>query len=317
MQRYLFGGSVQDLPRFDCDVLIVGAGLAGLYTALQLDASLSIIVLNKLGMKESNSMYAQGGIAAAVAQDDSPDLHFDDSMAAGSYLCNREALRVLVDEAPENIEILQGMGVPFDLDEKGQLAVGQEGAHSRKRIIHCHGDATGLHMTSRIAELVAARENITVHDNWTLVDLITNANQAVVGVIALNSLVENDFRLYRPQQVVLASGGIGQLFLHSTNARPATGDSLAAALRAGATTGDLEFIQFHPTALPEPDENGRCFLISEAVRGEGAVLRNLKGEAFMTKAHPLGDLASRDVVSQAIFRQMMADRTDYVYLDIT
>ena len=317
MQRYLFGGSLAGLPRFDCDVLIVGAGLAGLYTALQLDPSLQVIVLNKLGLDESNSMYAQGGIAAAVSPDDSPDLHYEDSMAAGSYLCDREALRVLVDEAPENIAILRDWGVPFDLDEKGGLAVGQEGAHSRKRIIHCHGDATGLHMTSRIAELALSRPNITFHHNRALVDLITDAQQAVVGVVALDSKRDDAFSLYVPRQIVLAAGGIGQLFLHSTNARPATGDALAAAIRAGAETGDLEFIQFHPTALPEPDKNGRCFLISEAVRGEGAILRNIKGEPFMAKAHPLGDLAPRDVVSQAIFRQMLADDSDFVYLDIT
>ncbi len=317
MQRYLFGASLSDLPRYDCDVLIVGAGLAGLYTALQLDPSLNVVVLNKLGLDESNSMYAQGGIAAAVAEDDSPDLHFDDSMAAGSNLCNTDTLRVLVDEASENIRILQEWGVPFDLDEQGQLAVGQEGAHSRKRIIHCHGDATGFHMTSRIVELVKDRANVRVDNNWALVDLVTDQNDAVAGVIALNSKATDDFRFYRARFVVLASGGIGQLFLHSTNARPATGDALAAALRAGAKTGDLEFIQFHPTALPEPDENGRCFLISEAVRGEGAILRSLSGEPFMEKAHPLGNLASRDVVSQAIFRQMLADDSDYVYLDIT
>ncbi len=317
MQRYLFGGSLSDLPRFECDVLIVGSGLAGLYTALQLDSSLQIIVLNKLGLDESNSMYAQGGIAAAVAPDDNPDQHFADSMVAGSNLCNREALRVLVDEAPANIAVLRDWGVPFDLDSQGHLAVGQEGAHSRKRIIHCHGDATGLHMTSRLVEMASERPNIVFHNQRTLVDLITDVNQQVVGVVALDTHLPDVCYLYQPKQTVLASGGIGQLFLHSTNARPATGDALAAALRAGAETGDLEFIQFHPTALPEPDENGRCFLISEAVRGEGAILRNASGEAFMTKAHPLGDLASRDIVSQAIYRQMLADDSEHVYLDIT
>ena len=317
MQRYLYGGSFSDLPREDCDVLIVGAGLAGLYTALQLDPSLNIVILNKFGLDQSNSMYAQGGIAAAVAEDDSPDLHFADSMVAGSNLCNKDALRVLVDEGPENIRILQSWGVPFDLDASGQLAVGQEGAHSRKRIIHSHGDATGLHMTSRLVELVRERANIRIDNNWTLVDLVVDDKNAVAGAIALNSLCKDDFRFYRTRSLVLAAGGIGQLYLHSTNARPATGDALAASLRAGAETGDLEFIQFHPTALPEPDENGRCFLISEAVRGEGAILRSVHGEAFMEKAHPLGNLAPRDVVSQAIFRQMLTDDSDYVYLDIT
>lgn len=317
MQRYLYGGSFSDLPREDCDVLIVGAGLAGLYTALQLEPSFNTVILNKFGLDQSNSMYAQGGIAAAVAEDDSPDLHFADSMAAGSNLCKKDALRVLVDEGPENIRILQNWGVPFDLDASGHLAVGQEGAHSRKRIIHSHGDATGLHMTSRLAERVKASPNIRVDDNWTLVDLVVDDTGAVAGVITLNSLAADQFRFYRARCVVLATGGIGQLFLHSTNARPATGDALAASIRAGAETGDLEFIQFHPTALPEPDENGRCFLISEAVRGEGAILRSIQGDPFMEKAHPQGNLAPRDVVSQAIFRQMLKDDSDHVYLDIT
>jgi L-aspartate oxidase len=317
MKRYLFDGSVTDLPCHDCDVLIVGAGLAGLYTALSLNPDLSVIILNKHGLSESNSMHAQGGIAAAMAADDSPDLHFEDSLAAGCYMGDPAAIRVLVEEGPADIRALKAMSVPFDCDKKGALLLGQEGAHSRKRIVHCHGDATGFYTTSRLADLVALRPNIRMDSQVAMVDLVTRLDGSVAGVIALNTQTAGDFHLYRARQTVLAAGGIGQLFLHSTNARPATGDVLAAAIRAGAVTRDLEFVQFHPTALPEPDQNGRCFLISEAVRGEGAILRSIHSEPFMEKAHPLGNLAPRDVVSQAIFRQMLRDGSPHVYLDIT
>ncbi len=317
MRRYLFGGNLADLPVQTCDVLIVGAGLAGLYTALQTDPGLSVIIINKLGLDESNSMYAQGGIAAAIAPDDNPDLHYADSMAAGAGLCDPQALRILVDEGPANIRTLRDWGVPFDVAPDGALSVCQEGAHSRKRIVHCYGDATGFHVTSRLVNLLPDHPNIAVHSNQALVDLITNDNGQAAGAITLDSRQADQFTLYLARHIVLAAGGIGQLYQHSTNALPATGDALAAAIRAGAEVRDLEFVQFHPTALPEPDESGRCFLISEAVRGEGAILRNLKGEAFMAQAHPLAELAPRDIVSRAIFAEMLAADSYFVYLDIT
>lgn len=317
MRRYLYNGSLSTLPLRTCDVLIVGSGLAGLFTALNIDPALQVIIINKHGLAESNSMYAQGGIAAAVAPNDDPDLHYQDSMIAGAYLCEPAALRILVDEGPDCVRTLQAWGVPFDCAPDGSLAVGQEGAHSRKRIVHCHGDATGFYSTSRLAALLPNHPNIEVLNDQALVDLVTDDQDRAAGAVTLSTRAADTFSLILARQIILATGGIGQLYQHSTNALPATGDALAAAIRAGAAVRDLEFVQFHPTALPEPDEAGRCFLISEAVRGEGAILRNLKGEAFMAKVHPQAELAPRDVVSRAIFSQMLAADSYFVYLDIT
>jgi L-aspartate oxidase len=317
MSRYLWQGDFRKLPSQTCDVVIIGTGLAGLYTALHLDPALHVILVSKSTLSESNSMYAQGGIAAAVAPCDSPAQHYEDSWQAGCGLGNPAALQVLVNEGPENIYLLQSWGVPFDLDSHGQLIVSREAAHNRDRIVHCHGDATGFHVTSNLAKRLSGMANRMILENTCLVDFLSDTEGNVTGILTLRSDQPDDFRIIKARQVVLASGGIGGLFPRTTNASTVTGDGLAAALRCGAAVKDLEFIQFHPTALPRPDANGRCFLISEAVRGEGAVLRNHLGKAFMARAHPMADLAPRDVVSRAIYCQMQRDGTDHVWLDIT
>jgi L-aspartate oxidase len=317
MNRYLWSGDWNLLPRQTCDVVIIGTGLAGIYTALHLDPSLKVILINKSSIEESNSMYAQGGIAAAVAPGDSPSQHYDDSWEAGVGLCNPAALQILVTEGPENIRLLQSWGVPFDLDTSGNLVVSREAAHRRNRIVHCHGDSTGFYVTASLAQRLAAQTNCRVIEKTCLVDFLTDSTGEIAGILTLTADAPGEYRIILAKHVILASGGIGGLFPRTTNASTATGDGLAAALRCGVAVKDLEFIQFHPTALPKPDAQGRCFLISEAVRGEGGILRDKAGKAFMAAIHPLADLAPRDVVSRAIFRQMQVDGSDHVWLDIT
>jgi L-aspartate oxidase len=317
MPRYLWQGDFQKLPHQSCDVVIVGTGLAGLYTALHLDPALDVLLVSKGSLSDSNSMYAQGGIAAAVAPGDSPARHYEDSWQAGCGLGDPAALQILVHEGPENIRLLQSWGVPFDLDSRGQLAVGREAAHSQDRVVHCHGDATGFHVTNTLAGRLAAMPRRTVLENTCLADFLTGPDGRVTGILVLRSGSCGEFAVIEARQTILASGGIGGLFPRTTNAATVTGDGLAAAIRCGAAVKDLEFIQFHPTALPNPDAQGRCFLISEAVRGEGGILRNHFGKPFMARLHPLADLAPRDVVSRAIFCQMLRDGTDHVWLDIT
>ncbi len=316
MRRTVFNGSLKDLPKVDTDVIIVGSGAAGLYTALQLDPALSCVILNKLGSEQSNSMYAQGGIAAVVEQNpynDDPEKHYEDTITAGAGLCSPEAVRVLVNEANENIQKLIEWNVPFDRTD-GNLSLTREGGHSENRILHCGGDASGLYMTERLFELSCARRNLRIMDHMMLIDILTN-DRGVTGVIAINA--QNMPMHFVCGCVVLCTGGIGRVYRNSTNAACATGDGIAAAIRAGAQVNDMEFVQFHPTALVHPDLNGRFFLISEAMRGEGAVLRNRDKEAFMEHVHPLKDLAPRDIVSRAIIKEMLEKNLPNVYLDIT
>ncbi len=317
MRRYLWQGNFHKLPREICDVAIIGTGLAGIYTALHLDPKLKVILINKNGLAESNSMYAQGGIAAAVAKNDNPALHYEDSWVAGAGLNDPAALQTLVTEGPENVRLLQAWGVPFDLDANDHLIVSREGAHNRDRIVHCHGDATGLHVTGCLAERLQSQGNCRVLNRTCLVDFLSDDLGNTHGILTLSSDQPDDFRIIQAGQIILATGGIGGLFPRTTNASAATSDGLSAALRCGAAVKDLEFIQFHPTALPRPDAQGRCFLISEAVRGEGGILRNQKGKAFMALEHPQADLAPRDIVSRAIYKQMLQAGTDHVFLDIT
>jgi L-aspartate oxidase len=299
----------------DFDVVVFGAGAAGLYTALNLDRRLSVAVLNKRGLEESNSMYAQGGIAAVVLKEDTYEHHVEDTLIAGAGLCDEDAVRVLVHEGPAEIKKLIDMGVPFDRDACGDIVVSREGAHRVNRIVHCGGDATGLHLTTTLAQEVCRRENITVLNGMTVFDILTDKNGAVSGVLGQDDCGNNV--LIHTSYCVTATGGIGRVFRSSTNSNCATGDGIACALRAGAELKNMEFVQFHPTALIHPDANMRYFLISEALRGEGAVLRNRKWEAFMKDVHPMADLAPRDIVTRAISEQMHRYDLPNVYLDIT
>ncbi|MEL7608300.1 MAG: L-aspartate oxidase [Bacillota bacterium] len=316
MKRYVCNRNWNDAERVYADVVIVGCGAAGLYTALNLDPSVQCVMLNKAGSQRCNSVYAQGGIATVIEPNIQDDLkrHFEDTIIAGAGLCDKDAVKVLVDEAWLNIERLIKDNVPFDMHD-GDLLLTREGGHSRNRILHCGGDATGLHLTNRLYELVLARENIDIHNNMFLIDIVTNEDRATAGALALS---ENGKPFYFiSSKVVIASGGIGRVFQNSTNATCATGDGIAAAERAGAELKDMEFVQFHPTAFVHPDDQGRYFLISEALRGEGAILRNSRGEPFMQGAHPLADLAPRDIVARAIVMETKKNNSENVYLDIT
>ena len=316
MRRYLYSGSLRDIKRVDTDVVIVGCGAAGLYSALSLDPSIRCIILNKIDAKHSNSMYAQGGIAAVIEpnpQQDDPDKHYADTLTAGAGLCDKKAVRVLVNEAWSDIEHLIELGVPFDR-QSGSLLLTREGGHGRNRILHCGGDATGLHLTDSLHEAAVKRDNISIMDRMFLTDIMTDKD-GVTGVLTLDR--DNIPCYFSASRVIIASGGIGRIYRNSTNAVGATGDGIAAAARAGAVLKDMEFIQFHPTAFTHPNEEGRFFLISEALRGEGAILRNRRGEAFMQGVHPLADLAPRDIVTRAIISEMKKYDIPNVYLDIT
>jgi L-aspartate oxidase len=290
-------------------IAIVGSGIAGLIAALRLASAHTVTLVTKSELAESNTRWAQGGIAAAMFPDDSVAAHIADTLSAGAGLCNPEAVEVLCTEGPARIRDLIALGVRFD-HRNGELAKGLEAAHSYPRVLHAGGDSTGLSIEMALVHAVRADKNITVLEHTFLADLATNGN-AVTGL----RLVDANGRTgsLHCDAVILASGGAGQLFLHTTNPSGATGDGVAAAFRAGAELADTEFYQFHPTALAHPE----TFLISEAVRGEGAVLLDAHGRRFMTALHPLAELAPRDVVARGIALQMAAQNGKPVLLDAT
>lgn len=316
MRRYLIDNRLPESGRLDADVVIVGCGAAGLYAALNVDPACKCIVINKLGPDNSNSMDAQGGIAAVLQYPGSADnieRHVQDTLTAGAGLCDETAVRILAREAQGHIENLVRLGVMFD-EADGKWLLTREGGHSERRILHAGGDATGFHLTSGLYRAACRRSNIEILDNMCLADILTG-DQGVCGVAVLDE--QEQLLVIRTAQVVLASGGIGRLFRNSTNAAGTTGDGLAAAVRAGAAVKDMAFVQFHPTALAYPDEHGRFFLISEALRGEGAILRNRRWDPFMQGQHPRADLAPRDIVTRSIIQEMKAHDIPCVYLDIT
>ncbi len=295
------------------DVLIVGAGAAGLYTALNLASTLNVIVLSKLELEESNSMFAQGGIATVRLPVDNWEAHFNDTIKAGAGMCDADAVKVLVKEGPAIIEQLIGLGVPFDKDANNELCVTREAAHSCDRIMHCGGDATGYHLTKTLIARCKSKHNIKIIENMLTLDILTEDGKAV-GAVAKGATKNI---IIKASHIVIASGGIGRIYRNSTNSVCATGDGIAAAKRAGAKLKDMEFVQFHPTALIYPNDRMRFFLISEALRGSGGILRNRKGERFMQGAHELAELAPRDIVSRSIVKEMKEHDLPYVYLDIT
>jgi L-aspartate oxidase len=289
-------------------ILVVGSGIAGLIAAFELSRKFAVTLVTKAQLEDSNTRWAQGGIAAAMFSDDSAAEHIADTLRAGAGLCDPAAVEVLCTEGPQRIRELIALGVAFDL-HNGELARGLEAAHSRPRVLHAGGDSTGLTIETALARAVR-KAGITLLEHTFAIDLILDEGQ----VIGLEVLTANNTRHeLHADAVILASGGAGQLFLHTTNPTVATGDGVAMALRAGAQLADLEFYQFHPTALASPE----TFLISEAVRGEGALLLDANGRRFMQHVHSDAELAPRDVVARGIARQMAAQNGQPVMLDAT
>ena len=289
-------------------IIVVGSGIAGLIAALRLSRQFRVTLVTKSEIAESNTRWAQGGIAAAVFPDDSVAEHIADTMRAGAGLCNREAVEVLCSEGPARIKDLIHLGVPFD-ERNGTLARGLEAAHSRARVLHARGDATGLSIETALVRALR-RADVEVLEHTFASDLLLHEGQ----VRELKVINESGQHCeLNADAIILASGGAGHLYLHTTNPAGATGDGIAMALRAGAQLADLEFYQFHPTALAVPE----TFLVSEAVRGEGAVLLDMHGRRFMQTLHPDAELAPRDVVARGIAMQMAAQGGRPVLLDAT
>jgi L-aspartate oxidase len=287
--------------------LVVGSGVAGLHTAWRASEHGDVLLATKMSLFDSATAYAQGGIAAALGAGDSPELHRQDTLAAGAALCDAEAVSVLVEEGPARVRELHTAGADFDLDPRGHFKLGMEAAHSRHRIVHAHGDQTGAEVARTLIARVRESERVTVLERCRVLDLILDGDSCR-GVRA--SIAGKATELIA-DATVLATGGCGQVYRYTTNPVVATGDGFALAHRAGVRLSDMEFVQFHPTALDTPENP--LALISEAVRGEGAVLLNEDGERFMTKRHRRAELAPRDVVARAIFHERRGGRR--VYLD--
>lgn len=297
------------------DVLVIGSGIAGLYTAINLSENLKIGIISKEEMGENNSYLAQGGIAVAISDGDMPKYHMEDTIKAGAGHCHEEAVSILVNEAAIDIENLCQIGTKFDRNEDGRLTTTREGGHGRFRVVHALGDATGKEVIDSLLRECRSRINIDIIENCFVIDLLT-CNNKCTGVVAL--LKESQKKIiYRSKKIICSTGGIGQVYKNTTNSEVITSDGIAMAYRAGVLLSDMEFVQFHPTAFYSDSSKGSRFLISEAMRGEGAILRNPAGEAFMKKYHQLGEIAPRDIVSRAIFEEMKKTNSNFVYLDIT
>jgi L-aspartate oxidase len=305
----------------NADVIVIGSGIAGLTAALSArDKGLSVLLLTKDVLSTGSTSWAQGGIAAALGPGDSPDQHFQDTLEAGAGLCDEESVRILVQEGPAAVKRLINLGATFDLDSSGNVALTREGGHRRDRIAHAGGDATGAEISRALVAKVLADPKVRIFEHALVLDLLKDKNERVCGVTlhVMGKGKIDGVGAALARAVVLATGGLGAVFQQTTNPLVATGDGVALALRAGATVADLEFVQFHPTVLwVGPDSRGSQPLISEAVRGEGAILRNINGEAFMSTIHPMKDLAPRDVVAHAVHEEITKSGKPYVYLDGT
>ncbi|MCI6232722.1 MAG: L-aspartate oxidase [Selenomonas sp.] len=312
MQRYLMNFDTRALPSYEADVLVVGSGVAGLSAAWRLaEAGKHVLLAVRDTLEDSNTAKAQGGIASSFGADDNPTLHLEDTLVAGAGLTDRGIASIVVTEGPQDVANLADHGAEFDRLPDGSFALGREGCHCRSRIVHAHGDATGAEVARALNAIVAKEENVRPLEHCYVVDLLVQDGRCF-GAVAL---LGGKKVVLRAPATVLATGGIGRLYSKTTNPEGATGSGIALAFRAGAEVMDMEFVQFHPTALAL--DGCPNFLISEAVRGAGALLRNGKGERFMPGYHPMAELAPRDVVARCIFKEMQDGGMDHVWLDAT
>lgn len=305
-------GITAPVQRIHTDFIVVGAGVAGLRAAIELSSAGRVLVIAKDSLRESSSEYAQGGIAAALNDDDEVELHEQDTLRAGDGLCDIRAVHALVEEAPAAIEQLIEWGTAFDR-QGSKLLFAREGAHSRNRVLHAYGDSTGREIVRTLRHHARSIPNITFQSFAAVTDLLLNSGE-VIGVMAYDEAARSAV-LIHARGVLLATGGLGRVFENTTNPDVATGDGVAMAYRNGADIADIEFVQFHPTALFIP--GAPRFLLSEALRGEGAYLRNAAGERFMERYHEMKELAPRDVVSRSIVMECRATGEPNVFLDLT
>ncbi|KAA3608263.1 MAG: L-aspartate oxidase [Planctomycetota bacterium] len=312
----------RSLPVFRSDVLVVGSGIAGLRAAIAAgDLGAHVVVLSKGALDDTNTRYAQGGIAAAMGPGDCPEFHAGDTLNLGCGLSDPAIVEALTSEAPQAIRWLLREGTRFDRQPDGALAMGREGGHREPRVLHSHGTATGLEIQRVLCNVARNHPRLDIHPFMMAVDLVKDAEGRVCGLLAIHQdqgrrgpgVPEPVF--FEAQNVIFATGGGGQIYRETTNPQQATGDGLAMALRAGTELQDLEFVQFHPTILYLA--GAARFLISEVTRGAGAVLRDRSGRAFMADYHPDRELAPRDVVSRAIFDRMIKAGDTHVYLDFS
>ena len=303
------------------DVIVIGSGVAGLTTALNLRSyGMSVLLVTKARIDEGSTKWAQGGIAAALGPGDTPDQHKKDTLAAGAGLCDIKAVDVLVSEGPEAVRKLIAQGAVFDKSETGEIALTREGGHLRNRILHAGGDATGAEVSRALLAAVRDDDGIEIIEHALAIDALKSSSGRVCGVTlhVIGAGSRDGVGRALARAVVVATGGLGQVYSQTTNPAVSTGDGVALALRAGAKVADVEFVQFHPTVLWQDLANrGQQPLISEAVRGEGAILLNNKNEQFMIGKHPQADLAPRDVVAIEIFNQMQISGQPHVWLDAT
>ncbi len=307
------------------DFLVLGSGIAGLSFALKVAARGRVAIVTKKNRAESNTNYAQGGIAAVIARDDSFELHVRDTLEAGAGLCHEEVVRTIVQEGPARISELIELGMHFSEREdpahpgEMELDLGKEGGHTRRRILHAQ-DVTGREIERALLNAISRNQNIEIFENHFAIDFITthklgrNGENRCLGAYVLDKK-RGDVLTFSAGNVLLATGGCGKVYLYTTNPDIATGDGVAMAYRAGAAIANMEFVQFHPTCLYHP--KAKSFLISEAVRGEGAVLKTIDGREFMNAYHPMASLAPRDIVARAIDSEMKRSGSDHVWLDIT
>jgi len=308
--RHLISFDTSELPRRSTGVLVVGSGVAGLRAAIEAAGSAEVVLLTKDRITECNTNYAQGGIAAVLSDEDSIDAHVEDTLEAGAGLCDEGVVRYVLSEGPDRVRELIDWGARFDR-ENGDLLFTQEGGHSRPRILHANGDATGYEIERVLIEKARETENLEILEHAFAVDILTESGRAV-GVLAHCG---GELRAFYAPSVIIAAGGACHIYRETTNPFTATGDGIAMAFRAGATLSDLEFVQFHPTTLYVA--GAERALISETVRGEGGKLRDRFGVHFMSNYHPQGDLAPRDIVTRGIIRQMAETGDTNVYLDLT